>query len=42
MADPGTCSSTGPGGSGRKQKEHINEMLERLGIEDDEFDDLVF
>jgi hypothetical protein len=42
MADPGMSSSTGPGGSGGKKKENINEMLERLGIEDDEFDDLDF
>jgi hypothetical protein len=31
-----------PTGSGSKRKEAIGEMLKRLGIEDDELDDLVF
>jgi hypothetical protein len=38
----GTSSSSIPGGSGIKKDEKIDEMLLRLGIEDDEFADVVF
>ncbi|KAK1629311.1 hypothetical protein QYE76_003626 [Lolium multiflorum] len=41
MASPAT-SSTQASGSGSKKEEAIGEMLNRLGIEDDELDDLVF
>jgi hypothetical protein len=37
-----SSSSSKPGGSGGKKTENIDAMLQRLGIEDDEFDDLVY
>jgi hypothetical protein len=42
MASPAMSSTEESGGSGSKKAESIDEMLQRLGIEADEFDDLVF
>ena len=42
MASP-AASSTGPAvGSGSKKQEAINDLFTRLGIDDEEFEDLVF
>jgi hypothetical protein len=41
MGDSGSSSSNKPSGSGLKEKEKISDMLQRLGIEEDEYDDLV-
>jgi hypothetical protein len=42
MADPVSSSSSKISGSGGRKDEAIDDMIQRLGIEDDEFDDLVF
>jgi hypothetical protein len=42
MASPASSSTAGPSGSGPKKSETIDALLQRLGIEDDEIDDLVF
>jgi hypothetical protein len=43
MATPAESSSSAQaGGSGSKKEEAIDELLERLGFDDDEVDDLVF
>jgi hypothetical protein len=42
MADPESSSSSKVSESGGKKAEAIDDMIQRLGIEDDEFDDLVF
>jgi hypothetical protein len=41
MGDSGSSSSNKPSGSESKEKEKISDMLQRLGIEEDEYDDLV-
>jgi hypothetical protein len=41
MASPANSTSEA-GGSGSKQVEPIDDMLHRLGIEEDEYDDLIF
>jgi hypothetical protein len=41
MGDSGSSSSNKASGSGLKEKEKISDMLQRLGIEEDEYDDLV-
>jgi hypothetical protein len=41
MGDSGSSSSNQPSGSGLKEKEKISDMLQRLWIEEDEYDDLV-
>jgi hypothetical protein len=41
VASPAT-STNQASGSGSKKPEAIGDMLQRLGIEEDEFDDLVF
>jgi hypothetical protein len=42
MASPNSSSMNDPSGSGPKISEPIDELLHRLGIKDDEIDDLVF
>jgi hypothetical protein len=42
MASPAASSTSQAGGSGSKKAEAIDDLLQRLGIEEDEFDDLVF
>jgi hypothetical protein len=42
MASPANISTNHASGSGLKEKETIDDMLNRLGIEEEEFDDLVF
>jgi hypothetical protein len=42
MASPTNSSTNNASGSGSKEKETIDDMLNRLGIEEEEFDDLVF
>jgi hypothetical protein len=42
MASPESSSASQAGGGDKKKAETINSMLQRLGIEDDEIDDLVF
>ncbi|KAK1680255.1 hypothetical protein QYE76_041103 [Lolium multiflorum] len=42
MADPVSSSSSKISGSGGRKDEAIDDMIQRVGIEDDEFDDLVF
>jgi hypothetical protein len=39
---PAVSSSDQLSGSGRKKAEAIDDLLHRLGIEDDEIDDLIF
>jgi hypothetical protein len=41
MASPAN-SSNQAGGSGTKKDEAIGDLLQRLGLEEDELDDLVF
>jgi hypothetical protein len=42
MEDPVSSSSSKINGAGGRKEEAIDDMIQRLGIEDDEFDDLVF
>jgi hypothetical protein len=42
MAAPSATSGNWPGGSEQHKDEAIDDLLHRLGIGDDEFDDLVF
>jgi hypothetical protein len=42
MTSPATSTTDQVSGSGTKKAEAIDEMLRRLGIEEDEIDDLVF
>ena len=41
MASPASSSNQG-GGSGKKKEEAIGDLLQRLGLEEDECDDLIF
>jgi hypothetical protein len=41
MGDSGSSSANKLSGSGPKETEKIDVMLQRLGIEEDEFDDLI-
>jgi ribosome assembly protein YihI (activator of Der GTPase) len=41
MASPAS-SANSASGSGSKREERIGDLMLRLGIEDDEFDDVVF
>jgi hypothetical protein len=41
-ANQASGSASQASGSGTKKPENLNEMLNRLGIEEDEIDDLVF
>jgi hypothetical protein len=42
MSDQNSSSSHQAEGSGSKKDEALNDMLKRLGIDEDEIDDLVF
>jgi hypothetical protein len=42
MSSPASNSTNKPSGSGSKKTTGLDDLLQRLGIDDDEIDDLIF
>jgi hypothetical protein len=42
MAEPASSSTTRGSGSGSKKPDDLDDLLQRLGIDEDEIDDLIF